>query len=100
MASSEAFMKLVASRRTFYQLGSDSTISDSKIQNLAKEAILHVPSSFNAQSTRIVILLHDEHNKLWAATKEILKTMVPEDTFPATEQRINGFAGAYGTIKF
>ena len=92
-------MKLVASRRTFYQLGSGSTISDSKIQDLVKQTILHTPSSFNAQSTRIVVLLHNEHKKLWEVTKAILKTMVPEDKFPATEQRINGFAGAYGTVR-
>lgn len=99
MESSEGFMKLVASRRTFYQLGSGSTISDSKIQDLVKQTILHTPSSFNAQSTRIVVLLHNEHKKLWEVTKAILKTMVPEDKFPATEQRINGFAGAYGTVR-
>lgn len=92
-------MKLVASRRTFYQLGSDSTFSDSKIQDLVKQTVLHTPSSFNAQSTRIVVLLHNEHKKLWEVTKAILKTMVPEDKFRATEQRINGFAGAYGTVK-
>jgi len=85
MASSEAFMKLATSRRTFYQLGSDSTIFDSKIQDLVKQTILYTPTSFNAQSTRIAVLLRNEHKKPWEATKAILKTKVPEDKFPATE---------------
>jgi len=93
-------MRFVSARRTFYQLGNDSTIPGSKIQDLVKQTIRHTPSSFNAQSTRIVVLLHNEHRKLWEATKASLKAIIPADKFPATEQRINGFAGAYGTILF
>jgi len=98
MASPAAFMKVVSSRRTFYKLGNESTIADSKIEELVKETILHVPSSFNAQSTRLFILLHDEHLKQWTATKDILKPMIPADKFAATKQRIMGFATAYGTV--
>jgi uncharacterized protein len=99
MASSKALMSAVLARRTFYQLGNKSTIPASKIQELIKDTILHVPSSFNAQSTRIVLLLNNEHRKLWAFTKEILKAVVPEEHLAASEQRIGGFGAACGTVR-
>jgi predicted oxidoreductase (fatty acid repression mutant protein) len=91
-------MSAVAARRTFYQLSKSSPISDLAIESLVKEAIKNVPSSFNAQSARLVLLLNKDHDKFWDMTKEALKAIVPAANFPATEQRINGFAGAYGSV--
>ena len=47
-----------------------------------------------------VLLLGDEHKKLWDITLNVLKGIVPEDQFPATEGRIKGFAGGHGTVLF
>merc|ERR1712093_236927 len=47
--SSKAFLETVKARRTYYALKKESTISDAKIQEIIKEAVLHVPSSFNSQ---------------------------------------------------
>lgn len=60
-----------------------------------------MPSAFNSQSTRIVLLLGDNHLKLWTIVKDQLRKIVPENAFPATEGKINGcFAAGYGTILF
>ena len=47
-----------------------------------------------------VLLLGDEHKKLWDITLNVLKGIVPEDQFPATEGRIKGFAAGHGTVLF
>lgn len=99
MASSKALMSAILARRTFYQLENKSVIPNSKIQELVKDTILHVPSSFNAQSTRIVLLLNNEHRKLWKFTNDVLKAVVPEEHRAASEERINGFGAAYGTVR-
>jgi predicted oxidoreductase (fatty acid repression mutant protein) len=98
MSGSASFLEAVKNRRSVYQLKKESTISDAKIEEIVSEALLHVPSSFNSQSTRLVILLKEEHVKLWDITKEVLKAIVPAESYAGTEKRLNGFQDAYGTV--
>jgi len=98
--NSTAFFETLKNRRTIYALKKESTISDKKIQEIVEQAVLHAPSSFNSQSTRVVLLLKEEHNKLWNIAKEVLKGIVPADQYASTEQRLNGFQAGYGTVLF
>ncbi|THV53442.1 hypothetical protein BGAL_0050g00090 [Botrytis galanthina] len=100
MSPSTQFIDLLKARRTIYALSNKSTIPDSKIQEIVEQAVLHVPSSFNSQSTRVVLLLKGEHEKLWDITKEVLKGVVPEAQFEGTAKRIDGFRAGYGTVLF
>ena len=85
-------------RRSVYQLQKKSPISDAQIQEIVTTALKTVPSSFNAQSTRLVVLLKDEHDKFWDIVRDILKAMVPEDKWESTAKRIGGFRGGYGSV--
>jgi predicted oxidoreductase (fatty acid repression mutant protein) len=96
--AAQPFLDTMVKRRTYYPLKNTSPIPDSRIQEIVKHAILHVPSSFNSQSSRIVVLLKEEHEKLWEMTKEVLKPIVPPEQFGATEQKLNMFKGGYGTV--
>ena len=58
------FKEAVQHRRTIYQLTKKSTISDEKIKDILTTAVEHVPSSFNSQSARLVVLLKEEHTKV------------------------------------
>ncbi|KAH7348862.1 Nitroreductase-like protein [Rhexocercosporidium sp. MPI-PUGE-AT-0058] len=98
--SSKAFLDTIKARRTYYALKKESTISDAQIQEIIKQAVLHVPSSFNSQSTRVVLLVKEEHDKLWEITKDTLKAIVSKDQWTATEQKLNGFKAGYGTVLF
>jgi predicted oxidoreductase (fatty acid repression mutant protein) len=98
MSTSKTFFDAVKERRTIYQLNKEAPISDKQISDIAEKAILHVPSSFNSQSTRLVVLLNKEHETFWDYVLEVLKPLTPEENFPQTEKKINGFKGAYGTV--
>lgn len=64
-------------------------------------AIKHVPSAFNSQSTRAVLLLHEHHDELWKIVKRTLRAIVPEGAFARTEEKIeHSFAAGYGTVLF
>jgi len=98
---SSAFLAAVKSRRTFYQLSHESTIPDSKIIEIVNDTIKNAPSSFNSQSTRVVVLLGDEHTKLWEEiVKPAVKAVAPPEAWAGSEQRLNGFKAGYGTILF
>lgn len=95
------FKEAIKHRRTYYSLSNESTISDQQIKEIIETALLNVPSSFNSQSTRIVLLLNENHKKIWEITKDVLKKIVPEAAFEQTRKKIDGsFASGYGTILF
>jgi hypothetical protein len=98
MSAAGPFLEAVKNRRSVYQLKKESPISDAKIEEIVTEVLLHVPSSFNSQSSRIVILLKEEHVKLWDIAKDVLKAVVPAEQYPSTEQKLSMFQGAYGTV--
>ncbi len=94
------FLTSVRERRTIYAISKESPISDERIQAIIEEAMKHTPSAFNAQSTRIVLLLGEQHEKLWNLTTEVLKSIVPVSQFASTEQKMDGFRNGYGTVLF
>ena len=97
--STEAILDATKARRTFYKLANESPVPESRIEELVRHAILHVPSAFNTQSTRIVVLLQKDHERLWDITTDIVRPHVPEDAWgKGTGPKMAGFRGAYGTV--
>ena len=95
------FKQALESRRTFDAIGNESPVSDDKIEEVVKFAVKNVPSAFNSQSTRVVVLLGENHKRLWNITKDILRSIVPADAFKGTENKIdNCFLSGHGTILF
>lgn len=95
------FEEALAHRRTYYSISSESPVYDEEIVHAIREAVTHVPSAFNSQSTRVVLLLGEQHTKLWNIVKETLRKLVPEEQFYKTEEKINGaFASGHGTVLF
>ncbi len=95
------FKEAIKNRRTYYNINDKSPISDEAIKELIDFAVLHVPSSFNSQSSRVILLLDDSHKKFWNIVKDVLRKLVPAEAFPATEAKIdNAFAAGHGTILF
>ena len=87
-------------RRSIYVLGKDIKQSASEIVELVKKCIKNAPSAFNSQSARAVILLNEEHQKLWNIVLQHLQKVTPKDKFPSTQKKIASFTSAYGTILF
>jgi len=87
-------------RRSYYSISNQSPVSDSEIQEIIRFAVTNVPSAFNSQSTRVVLLLKEQHTKLWNIVKETLRKIVPPASFGATEQKINSFSAGYGTVLY
>ena len=91
----------VIGRRTYYAIGKEAVTTDERIEEIVGEAVKHVPSSFNSQSARVVILLGEQHERLWDITKAELKKIVSPESITATEDKINGsFRSGYGSILF
>lgn len=99
MANTDAFLETTKARRSYYQLSNESPISDARIQEIVRHAISHVPSAFNSQTTRLVVLVKAEHEKLWDGKTDLYKAQQLEEQFEKVEQRFNMFRAAYGTVR-
>lgn len=88
-------------RRSFYALSAESPVNDAQIEACLRLTIKHVPSAFNSQSTRLVLLLYEHHTALWEMVERALQARVSIDDFPRTKSKIEtGFASGYGTVLF
>lgn len=95
------FIAMMKKRRTIYNIDNSLPISEERLITLVKEAVKETPSSFNSQTSRVVILFGDEHKKLWHnITKETLKEIVAKEIFTTTEKKIDSFAAGAGTVLF
>lgn len=93
------FEGLIA-RRTYYGISKEKVVSEEIIQNIIKNAVKYVPTAFNSQSARVVLLLDKQHDRLWDIVKDALRKVVPAEDFHSTEDKINSFKSGYGTVLF
>ncbi|GAB4073979.1 nitroreductase family protein [Barrientosiimonas marina] len=94
------FYHALTTRHSYYELDKNIQISDEKIQEIVEFAVAHTPSAFNSQTARLVVLLGDEHDKLWAITTERLKREVGDNDFSNTQKKMDAFQAGYGTVLF
>jgi uncharacterized protein len=97
--AAQPFLDTMAARRTIYALNKEIPVPQWRIEKIIHHAILHVPSSFNSQTTRIVLLVGEEHDKLWEIAKESVKAVAPPKVWPTSEKKLNGFKAGYGTVR-
>ncbi|NLP32422.1 MAG: nitroreductase, partial [Oligella ureolytica] len=95
-----SFYELAKKRRSIYHLGKNIELSNDKLVKLIKDIVDQTPSSFHSQTSRVVILLGEEHDALWEITREKLRAIVGEENFEGTDQKINSFKAAKGTVLF
>lgn len=92
-------MEAAKVRRSIYALGRNVNVSDDKILDLVKDAVKYVPSAFNTQTSKVVVLLGEYQDKFWGElVMESLRKVVPAESFASTESKLNSFKAAYGTL--
>ena len=87
----KSFKEALKARRTFYRIQNKSTLSDKEIRDLICFAVEFVPSAFNSQTTRVVLLTGKAHEKLWNIVKNVLRKRVPAEVFGKTEEKIDEY---------
>ncbi|GJC88765.1 putative nitroreductase HBN1 [Colletotrichum liriopes] len=98
--SANAVLEAIKNRRSYYPLTKDIPLSKERVDEIVKEALRHVPSSFNSQSNRVVVLHGAEHEKFWDITSNVLKAIVTPEQWESTSGKLNLFKGAAGSVLF
>ena len=92
---------LYQNRRSVYVLGKNLPISEQEVIEIIDNAVKYSPSAFNSNTAHAVVLLGDNHQKLWNITYAELAKLLPTDEAKATTKgKIDNFVAAYGTILF
>ena len=92
---------LYQNRRSVYALGKNLPISEQEALEIIDNAVKYSPSAFNSQTAYAVVLLGENHQKLWDITFGELEKFLPnEEAKAVTKGKIDSFAAAYGTILF
>lgn len=87
-------------RRTIYALGNELPVDPRAIVNIAERVILHTPSCFNSQSSRLIVLFGEQHQQLWDITEQKLRQEVGDGDFSSSKQKMDSFRAGAGTVLF
>jgi len=99
--SVETLHNIAETRRSIYMLNDQLPVSKDEVVKLVEHAVLHTPSSFNSQSSRLVVLFGEDHQKLWQITEDLLRAMVNDDEkFKSTADKMAMFKAGAGTILY
>lgn len=95
------FVQAIGHRRTCYHLGPHQLVATDEIIDMLDTVLLNIPSAFNGQSTRLVLLMDEHHLRLWEIVKQRLAEIVASGNFERTREKIDScFAAGCGTILF
>jgi hypothetical protein len=87
-------------RRTIYALGSDLPVDPRAIVNIAERVLLHTPSAFNSQTSRLIVLFGEQHQQIWNIAEDKLRQEVGDGDFSSSQQKMVSFRAAAGTVLF
>lgn len=89
----------IKNRGSLHTLTDDVEVSDALIQEIVQDAVLHSPTAFNSQTSRAVVLLKEEHKKLWDIIYEAAQSKIAPPVFEKVfGPRVKSFRPAYGTV--
>ena len=94
------FYEVLAQRRSYYGLDKNIQVSEARIEEIINFAVKHTPSAFNSQSARVAVLFNDKHDELWNITTKALRNVMGDNDFTATQEKMDSFKAAYGTVLF
>lgn len=96
---SRTFIEAISHRRSHYNLENISPVATAHIINTIDQILSVVPSPFNVQSARLVVLFDQQHIALWDIVEHELENRIPSDIFNKTRQKLHrSFRSGFGTI--
>ena len=71
MANTTSVLDAIADRASIYAISHSSPIPDDRIAEVVSHCLKHAPGPFNVQSARVILVLGDEHYRLWDIAGEV-----------------------------
>lgn len=68
-----SYIDIIKNRRSIYDLNDQLPVSEKVVVNTIKHVTVESPTAFNMQSSHLVILMNEDHKKLWEIVTNTLK---------------------------
>ncbi|MDO5457376.1 MAG: nitroreductase family protein [Atopococcus tabaci] len=94
------FTDLQAKRRSTYVIGKNTDLSKEEITEALREAAKNVPSSFNSQTTRLILVFDDANERVWKEIHDVQKDVLDGAVWERMSGVIQGAGQGVGTILF
>ncbi len=101
-ANTEILEKMLAGRHSHYALAPEWVAPQSEVESFLAKVLHNVPSAFNSQPVRMVLLQGESHLRHWQMIEDALKGMMSEEAYnKSTRDKIQGaFRAGVATILF
>ena len=94
------YTDLQAKRRSTYVIGKNTDLSQEEISQAIREAMKNVPTSFNSQTSRLVIVFDEANERVWKEIYDVQKDVLDEATWGMMGPVIEGAGQGVGTVLF
>ena len=93
--------QLLRERRSRYALEPCTEEAMDSVERFICETLNHVPSAFNSQSTRMVLLRDGAHKRFWDAVCRRISEVTSPEAYEKSRRKIErSFASGSGTVLF
>lgn len=92
------FYEALEKRRSYHNINKELDISEERIEEIIQHSLKYVPSAFNSQTSRVLLLLGKDHEWFWSETKSHTSETNIEST--QIESELARFKAGYGTVLF
>lgn len=94
------FTDLVKQRRTAYAIGKNTELSNKEIADRIREVTQDIPTAFNSQTTRLVVVFGEDNIKLWDHILDVQKDVLEGDMWEMMSGVMQGAKAGIGTVLF
>lgn len=95
-----AFLDLLEKRRSIYTIGTNSDYTKEEITERIRDVVKQVPTAFNSQTTRVVVLFDEAKDKFWDHIYDVQKDVLEGDVWEMMSGTITGSKNGIGTVLF
>lgn len=92
------FKNVIKNRRSIYALGTNSEYSIEEIVATIRETQKDVPSAFNSQTSRLVVLTGEANTKFWNLILDVQKEVLDQATWDFMSPIMEGAKNGIGTV--
>ena len=83
----------LALRRSYYKIGKELPVPQEKVAEMIARAVELVPDAFDMKSSRVVVALNEQQDRLWDAVYDVFGGKVPRE-------KIDSFKAGAGTVLY
>lgn len=94
------FDQLLEKRRSTYMMSANTDVTEEAIVEALRKNVRQVPTAYNSQTTRYVVVFGDANKKLWEHIYDVQKDVLDSELWTQVGPVVNSYKDVKGTVIF